>query len=47
MQNVIYCAYDRHYKKIAEGTDQQLSNMFNADKNFVRNKYYALKRKTN
>lgn len=45
MQNVIYCAYDRHYKKIAEGTDQQLSNMFNADKNFVRNKYYALKRK--
>lgn len=45
MQNVIYCAYDRHYKKIAEGTDQQLSAMFNADKNFVRNKYYALKRK--
>lgn len=45
MQDVIYCAYDRHYKKIAEGTDQQLSAMFNAEKNFVRNKYYALKSK--
>ena len=45
MQNIIYCVYDRHYKKIAEGTNQQLSTMFNVDKNFVRNKYHALKNK--